>query len=186
MRINGGDDRCMFGFKKCSGCTDKIEDKDGLKDKFALKKMEIHRNYICIILGGIIIWLITSGTYTDNSFPELVSFASTISSIILSVIAIIMSITGESKTEAMKNQMEETAKRIDIVTNELHKDMDTANADITKLISQLEKQIKILQDKVDKVPEQVNQYKNTNKTYSNTKNKTIRNNGDWGIKNEKS
>ena len=158
-------------------------------DEYELKlkcmRTKLHCRYIACIATGIVIWLITTGTSSNEKFPELISFASTITSIILSVIAIIMSITGESKTDVMRNQMEETAKKLDVVTNELRKDMDTANGDIRNLISQLDKQIKILQDKVDKVPEQVNQYKNTNRTYSNTKNKTIGNNSDWGIKNEK-
>ena len=56
--------------------------------------------------------MIITSTYNQSVFVEQFSMASTITSIILSVIAIIMSITGEGKTEGIRNQMTETTQEL--------------------------------------------------------------------------
>lgn len=77
-------------------------------------KTKLHARYLAAIAIGICIWQF-AGTTDSDAFIAQFSFASTIASIILSVLAIIMSITGEGKTEHIKDQLHESAK--DIIKN---------------------------------------------------------------------
>lgn len=95
--------------KKESNCP--CENYNEYEIKLKCAKTKLHSRYIAFIAIGIVIWLLATGEANSSEFAEWISFSSTIASIILSVIAIIMSITGENKTEAMRNQMEETAKK---------------------------------------------------------------------------
>lgn len=172
----------MFGIKKCEECKQKSEEEifDVYKEKRKIDKIKLHAKYISCISVGIVVWLVATGTAKNDEFAGWMSFASTITSIILSVIAIILSITGESKTDAIKNDLSDTARKLDNVAGGMNKSMDNTK----ELIEQLGKQIKVLEEKVDKVPERVNAYKNTNVTYSETENKEVRSNVHWGGNNE--
>lgn len=85
---------------------------DEYKIKIKCVKTKLHSTYLLIIASIICIWLFSLLTYDHKGFVEQMSFASTITSIILSVLAIIMSITGEGKTEHIKDQLEAAAKEI--------------------------------------------------------------------------
>ena len=76
----------------------------------------------------LLIWCFT--TRTDTEFVSHFSFASTVTSIILSVLAIFMSVTGESKTQAIRDRIEEEAD------------------DIVEVTVRLENQIKGLSEKI--------------------------------------
>lgn len=157
-------------------------------DEYELKlkcmRTKLHCRYIACIATGIVIWLITTGTSSNEKFPELISFASTITSIILSVIAIIMSITGESKTDAMRNQMERTTKKledtVDIVEN--------ANRENVGNIKELKENIKILEKKIENMPgmvtEVIKQYEKTSYLEDGVIKKSINDNAVWVKKND--
>ncbi len=164
-------------------CT--CEDYTEYEIKLKCVKAKLHSRYIACISIGILVWIVATGEANTKEFSSWISFASTVASIILSVIAIIMSITGEGKTDAMREQMEETACKLDNVANNMSEETAKTNREISQLINQLGDQIKILQEKVDKVPEQVNNYSKTNKTYKNTQKKSNRNQLQWGENNEK-
>ena len=174
---------CHF-WNNCNECSKHQNADDTFKEYKILRKMDrikLHSRYILCISLGIVVWLVATGTYNNKLFPDWVSFASTITSIVLSVIAIIMSITGESKTDAIKNDLSETARKLDTVVNQLNQDMSGTNKDIRDSISQLDEQIKILQDKVDKVPEQViSKYTRNNTSRPYTRNFISKNNMGWG------
>lgn len=142
-----------FGLKKCDECgKGKDEDFNKFQIKRELERIKIHRNYVCCICVGIVVWLIATGTYADKEFTGLVSFASTITSIILSVIAIIMSITGESKTEMIKDQIEEATFRLDKAVD----DISTANKEMKESLIDLQNKIDSIGDKVDEFTKQNN------------------------------
>lgn len=173
---------CHF-WNNCNDCTKNTDKKEDFKEYTILRRLDrikLHAKYISCISLGIVVWLIATGTYDNSYFPEWVSFASTITSIILSVVAIILSITGESKTDAIKTDLSETAKKLDNVTDRIDKEMFGANQETKELIKELERQIAILQDKVDKVPEQVNQYTKNSVSQSNYENREVNNRDDWG------
>lgn len=107
-------------------------------------QMKLHLRYITGISLGIVVWMVASGAANNTEFSSWISFASTVTSIILSVIAIIMSITGESKTDAMRNQMEETAQKLEETANAI----EAANKKNEENINELKENIHILQEKV--------------------------------------
>lgn len=76
---------------------------------------------ICLIiilnLVLLIIWCFTSRTEQD--FVSHFSFASTVTSIILSVLAIFISVSGESKTQIIRDRIEEEANDITELTRRL-------------------------------------------------------------------
>lgn len=80
---------------------------------------------ICIVaivnLVLIIVWLFTAND--DPNFISHFSFASTVTSIILSVLAIFMSVSGESKTQVIRDRIEQEADEIVDVTNRLESQM---------------------------------------------------------------
>ena len=102
-------------------------EKDKLtSDKKELKKQKIKvytkkdiwiisQRFIIGILCGVIILLLS--TKGDDQFVAEFSFAATISSIILSILAIFMSINGESKTQAIWDKIELEAEEISKASN---------------------------------------------------------------------
>lgn len=73
-----------------------------------------NRTYFLILILGISLMIIALVIKTSNNtaFVNNVSFASTITSIILSVIAIWMSITGERSTNEIKTKVSESVDRL--------------------------------------------------------------------------
>lgn len=79
--------------------------------------------FIIINLILISIWIFTATK--DQNFFSHFSFASTVASIILSVLAIFMSVMGESKTEIIRDRIEQEAKEIVAVTKKFENNMDS-------------------------------------------------------------
>lgn len=123
--------------------------------------------YISIIGTIFIVIFATMALYQEEAFGEQLSFAGTISSIILSVLAIFMTIVGEQKQEGTKNAIDKatqeiadsasklkiyadkinpnTLEEIQHSTKELEELLNTAIADLKehgKIISKLEASIK--------------------------------------------
>ena len=109
------------------------EDNAEFKIRLECEKPKLHSKYIACISIGIVVWLVETGKANTEEFSSWISFASTVASIILSVIAIIMSITGEGKTDAMRNQMEDTAKKLEVAA----KAIENANKDNQENIKEL-------------------------------------------------
>ena len=68
------------------------KDQNEYELKLRCMKAKIHSIYIASIAAGIVIWALATGQANSEEFSSWISFASTITSIILSVIAIFMSI----------------------------------------------------------------------------------------------
>ena len=113
------------------------------------EKRNLHSRYIACISVAICIWLIVTDTSGNAEFVGQLSLAGTIASIILSVIAIIMSITGEGKTEAIRNQMLETTQELKHTVTSV----EQIDEDVKKSIEKLKESIEVLQEKVDRVPD---------------------------------
>lgn len=127
-----------------------------------LDRRKLHSRYICSILGAVVIWFIATGTAKSEMFPEWVSFASTITSIVLSVLAIILSITGEGKTEYIKEQIIEAVKQI----SESQKKVDEIHKNIEDNVQTLRNEVRELGKRVEEVPQktaqQVRSYESNN------------------------
>lgn len=151
----------LFG---CGGKKNTCPCEDYTEYEMKLKCMRttLHSRYISCIAIGIVVWTLATGKANSTEFSSWISFASMVTSIILSVIAIIMSITGESKTDAMRNQMEETAKKLEITADAIEK----ANMVNEENIKDLKDNIKILESKITslqgKTEEVLNRYESSN------------------------
>lgn len=132
----------MFGIKKCKDCglSDQNSNSDFEKFELELKiyKTKIHAKYISCIAMGIVVWIIATGQANTPEFSQWISFASTITSIILSVVAIFMSISGENKNILMQNKLEITAKRIDDMIQELENANDISKGNIMEMKEEIE------------------------------------------------
>lgn len=84
-------------------------------------KTKLHSRYIVAILVCIVIWLLATGEANTQEFSNWISFTSTIVSIILSVIAIILSITGESKTDMMREKIEDAVETLQSTVHDIEK-----------------------------------------------------------------
>lgn len=130
-------------FKRKPDCP--CKDYNDFEIRLKCLKTQLHSRYILCISLGIVVWMLASGDANNPEFSSWISFASTVASIILSVVAIIMSITGEAKTEAIRNQMEDATHRLD----EAVKNITLANADINTSIVHLQEKIDSMSEKVD-------------------------------------
>lgn len=83
---------------------------------------------IIVNLVLVIIWLFTERT--DSNFISHFSFASTVTSIILSVLAIFMSVSGELKTQTIRDRIEQEAEEITKLTNSLESQMEKLSGKI--------------------------------------------------------
>ena len=172
----------MFGIKTCKECEDSPKTLEEFKLKLENDRIRLHIKYICFIASAVLIWLIATGTAKDAEFPNWVSFASTIASIILSVLAIIMSITGENKSEVARNQLEETSKKIDSAVES----MKEINANTIDNISSMKETLKLLDEKIEDMDLHIQEYAKLNKSVDVTvKNNFSNSNTRWGNRNEK-
>ncbi len=126
--------------------------------KLKCMKTRIHSIYIASIAFGLVVWALASGQANNEEFSSWISFASTVTSIILSVIAIFMSISGENKTDLMRDKMEEASKKIEKTA----KDIAIANQESVKNITDLKVEMDDLKDILKNLPDatakQVTQY----------------------------
>ena len=92
-----------------------------------------NRTYSFVLILGIALMIIALVIKTSNDavFVNQVSFASTITSIILSVIAIWMSITGERSTNEIKTKVSESVDRLIKASSE----SDKLVADLSNMLS---------------------------------------------------
>ncbi|SHH56813.1 hypothetical protein [Clostridium intestinale] len=114
---------------------------------FKYEKLKIHFNYLLAISLILIALIIIASSYWNEAFVGQVSFAGTISSIILSVIAIIITLIGESKSDNTKDKLlnvsdslVKTAEIISNSSNEL-KEISSITSKIEKLYEYMDKVI---------------------------------------------
>lgn len=70
-----------------------------------------------IFLIFVLIWAFSRKT--NEQFVAELTFAATVSSIILSIVAIFMSISGEAKTASIRDKIEKEAEEIESTSNEM-------------------------------------------------------------------
>lgn len=83
---------------------------------------------VIINLVLVIVWLFTS--CNEEGFFAHFSFASTVTSIILSVLAIFISVTGEFKTQTIRDRIDQEADEMITVTSRLESRMDDLSGQI--------------------------------------------------------
>ena len=80
------------------------------------EKLKLHFIYIVVICFIICIGTIIIAAYNQEAFVAQVSFAGTITSIVLSVIAIWLSISGERTTNDIRIKIAESTERLSDTT----------------------------------------------------------------------
>ncbi|MDD3224343.1 MAG: hypothetical protein PHX70_06530 [Clostridium sp.] len=131
--------------------NDDNDEVDNYNYKMEIQKLKINLTYGIIIFIMSIATVITWACSNKTKFVDEVSFASTISSIILSVIAIIMTIIGEEKTDNTKNKLVELSDNLETITNDIK--------DSTKGLERLSG----LDDKLNKIDNMVERVKHMEK-----------------------
>lgn len=102
--------------------------------------------HVVIFFSTVIIFILVFLLTGDQSAMEYFSFASTITSIVLSVVAIIMTISSESKSEGVKHQIDKSVE-------ELGSAKQTIQEHITRMATQAEAQEKTFKDILSKSEE---------------------------------
>ncbi|MGU8407142.1 hypothetical protein ACV3NF_03145 [Clostridium perfringens] len=115
-----------------------------LSKHFKGEKLNIHMFYWILILVLTIIVLFTTRAYSNESLAEQVAFGATLSGIILSVIAIIMTLIGETKSDNTKDKLvnlsdnlEGIVSRVEVATSKL-KEATNASLDMKSKLDNLE------------------------------------------------
>lgn len=85
---------------------------------FSKDKLKVHMFYIIIILILALVVVITDRGYDNKDLSQWIAFGATLSGIILSVLAIILTLIGETKSDNTKDSLLDTSKKLeDIVDN---------------------------------------------------------------------
>lgn len=134
-----------------------------IKDFFKGDKLFIHMFYWIIMLICICICLFTVRGYDNTDLSNQFAFGATLSGIILSVLAIMMTLIGEMKSDNTKDTLERVSKQIQKITDEnltnvtanLNKVTDRINISTKKLenLDAFEKNIKNVDNNVKELME---------------------------------
>lgn len=110
---------------------------------------------IIVVLGLMVVNLFAQQTCTNDEFVKEVSFASTISSIILSVIAIIMTVVSNDSISSLLHRFRDLHDDIEEVPEALKKTVRDFNESCNELKT-IEKDLKILPSELSKTQAQIN------------------------------
>lgn len=136
----------VFGYltnRQCNNTTEHL---------LSQKIIKIHRNYICGILSSAIIFLLTSkyGAPNNNIF-EYLSFGSTLTSMVLSILAIFVTVQSSSDLYKQFARMEDATNTITSVSNNIQ---ETLNK-ITQAGINLNSTSENLNDQINRIIEEV-------------------------------
>lgn len=116
------------------------------------EKRKLHMNYIIAISAIISLGSVVLALYNQDAFVAQVSFAATITSIVLSVIAIWMSISGERSTNDIKVKIAESTERLSGTTKEI----ETFNNNYKETMNTQLAELKNVQEKLAQITQSVN------------------------------
>ena len=89
---------------------------DIAEDKIKCEKLKLHIRYIIFMCAACVTLVVILSFCEDTMFKNCVSVASTVTSIILSVIAIILSVTGERTTNEIRNKVSDSVGQLEACT----------------------------------------------------------------------
>lgn len=105
--------------------------------------------YICIIFIFIIIFLMTITMGCSSLSNQLFSFAATLVSIVLSILAIIMTIYSEYKNERAANSLSLAINTIETVSRNLREQTDAQIEELKDLNKEIRKEFDKINNKLD-------------------------------------
>ena len=127
-----------------------MDQKQNYKELY--EKGKLHIRYLLIIAGILAVIGISIALGGNSEALGQISMASTVSSIILSAIAIFMSISGENKLNYTQNALLETSDRLSSVTTDIEK----ANCLLDNTINQKLIKIDDIFDRLEQIGQSVN------------------------------
>ncbi|RII32126.1 hypothetical protein D2A34_24720 [Clostridium chromiireducens] len=139
-------------------------DKDELKIKHI--ELKLHFTYCGIIASIIGICLFTVRNYSNSDMAVQFSFGATLVGIVLSVIAIFMSIVGEKEMSSTKDKLVSASDDLVKIKNELNKSIESISQ-IISIKDELIQGNKTIMDKLD------NSFELLNKNENNIENNDI-------------
>lgn len=122
---------------------------DGKKKCTALATRDLV--YVCIIFIFIIIFLMTITMGCSSLSNQLFSFAATLVSIVLSILAIIMTIYSEYKNERAANSLSLAINTIETVSSDLKKQTDSQIQELRDLNNELRREFEKINKKLDSI-----------------------------------
>ena len=136
-----------------------------INDNYKLKysKLKIHMIYCLIIATIFIVGLVTIVGYNNDSLSNQVAFASTISGAILSVLAIIITIIGETKSDNTKDKLLNISDKLDNTVgtiDEAVKRIDNSTNNFNDLNKEIENKIEGLNISFKEVSGKISEYAN--------------------------
>lgn len=127
-----------------------MEQKQDYKEKY--EKGKLHIRYLFIIAGILAVISISIALGGNSEALGQISMASTVSSIILSAIAIFMSIAGENKLNYTQNTLLETSDRLSSITDNI----EHANGLLDDTIYQKLSKLDEISDRLERIGQSVN------------------------------
>ena len=110
-----------------------------LEKKHSLLKL--HMIYVLCIACFLCVVFLTYELSDADRFGEMLSFAGTISSIILSIVAIFMSINGEGKSDEIRREMSNSSNKLAETADGLENHLDNVLIQIKELEKRLNKKL---------------------------------------------
>lgn len=155
---------------------DKAKEFNEYAAKLENEKIKLHIKYILSICIGISAMVVICCAYDKDVFIGKLELAGTITSIVLSVVAIIMSISGEGKTEGIRNQMTELMLELKNTVNVVNK----INADVNQSIEKLQLEINKMSGQVNEM--YINTADDKNNPRTTVIEKITKSQADWNNK----
>ncbi len=160
-------------------CLKEYANNDCYISELKYEKGKLHIRYLLSIAIGLIILSVLIATKGRKEFANQLSMGSTISSIILSAIAIFMSIAGENKMTSIQSQLTETATNLKNVTHKV----SAVNAEIQEQLEEKLTKLSEISNNLNDMKLDVFDVKNKMNTTAEVLNKLSFENSDMKINN---
>ena len=118
--------------------------------------------YISVIAGMVIVVLLTLTFANNENAVNYFSFAGTLSSIILSVVAIFMTINSENESKDAKTQLDRSIVKMEESTNAVKK----ASDDWEETVIDLQERLDTVRDEINEVLREIQVVSAQNKSIS--------------------
>lgn len=126
-----------------------------MKENYTKNEVKIicYMFVVGMLIAIIVLLLVAHHLQDFKDFVEQFSFAATLSSIILSVLAIFISMSGEAKTQTIREKIEREADDIERATREIRQEINNLSKKFGDIASKIElNQKNITMDNVSATP----------------------------------
>ncbi|HCU3119387.1 TPA: hypothetical protein SOK86_003037 [Clostridioides difficile] len=103
---------------------------------FSKDKLKVHMFYIIVVLILTLVVVITDRGYDNNDLSQWIAFGATLSGIILSVLAIILTLIGESKSDNTKDTFLNISKDLENIVDNVRKEFINVSTELENIKSE--------------------------------------------------